>query len=153
MKKLMQVFFVMQIVVGVSVFDLMIQSDYKVNTFVWIMSIASSVLTVINIILKMVSYSLNYKIYFMDHIENKASNKKSLYKNSSSRRVLEQKGLTTKRRDSFWSIGGCICMWRFVVGIRGGFDLKMVILWGNKNLKYIEYFEYFEYLEDLKSWE
>ena len=106
MKKLMQVFFVMQIVVGVSVFDLMIQSDYKVNTFVWIMSIASSVLTVINIILKMVSYSLNYKIYFMDHIENKASNKKSLYKNSSSRRVLEQKGLTTKRRDSFWSIGG-----------------------------------------------
>lgn len=102
----MQVFFVMQIVVGVSVFDLMIQSDYKVNTFIWIMSIASSVLTVINIILKMVAYSLNYKIYFMDHVENKASNKKSLYKNSSSRRVLEQKGLTTKRRDSFSGYSG-----------------------------------------------
>ena len=97
MKKLMQTFFVVQIVVGISVFDLMIQNDYEVFTFTWIMSIASSVITVINIILKMVSYSLQYKIYHMDHFETKQSNKRSLYRNSSSRRILEQKQLTTKR--------------------------------------------------------
>lgn len=94
----MQTFFVVQIVVGISVFDLMIQNDYAVGTFTWIMSVASSVITVINIILKMVSYYLQYQIYHMDHFETKESNKRSLYRNSSSRRILEQKKLTTKRK-------------------------------------------------------